>query len=149
MVGVMRERVAPGADLAGRAPTEVGVVVGAVTVVDRDGVAARARARSEVAMYLAVVAGLDPTVTVEPELISRIASLVADGEDVAAGRLINDDLLDLFAFAGTPEQVAGAGAGADRRGRRACRVRHPARVGRRRRYRATRPRGLTEVDEVR
>ena len=107
MVGVMRERVAPGADLAGRAPTEVGVVVGAVTVVDHDGVAARARARSEVAMYLAIVAGLDPTVTVEPELISRIASLVADGEDVAAGRLIDDDLLDLFAFAGTPEQVAG------------------------------------------
>ena len=40
---------------------EVGIVVGAVTVVDEDGDAARERARREVAMYLEVVGGLDPT----------------------------------------------------------------------------------------
>jgi 5,10-methylenetetrahydromethanopterin reductase len=39
---------------------EIGVVMGAVTVVDRDGHAARRRARHEVAMYLAVVLDLDP-----------------------------------------------------------------------------------------
>ena len=60
---------------------DVGVVVGAVTVVDDDGVAARERARQEVAMYLEVVGDLDPTVRGRPPL----------------GK---------FAFAGTPEEVA-------------------------------------------
>ena len=54
-----------------------------------------------------VVAGLDPTVTVEPELLARIDDAVARGELESAAALISDDLLDRFAFAGTPEQVAG------------------------------------------
>ncbi|WP_051753276.1 LLM class flavin-dependent oxidoreductase [Streptosporangium amethystogenes] len=106
MVGVIRERVVAGATAAGRDPGEVGVVLGAVTVVDVDGAAARARARSEVAMYLAVVADLDPTVEVPADLLGRVKELVDDGRDEAAGRLIPDDLLDLFAFSGDPEQVA-------------------------------------------
>jgi 5,10-methylenetetrahydromethanopterin reductase len=61
---------------------EVGVVVGAVTVVDRDGDRARDRAREKVAMYLAVVAELDPTL--EP------------GQGPP---------LEKFAFAGTPAEV--------------------------------------------
>jgi len=60
----------------------VGVVVGAVTVVDRDGDRARALAREKVAMYLEVVAGLDPTL--EP------------------GR---EPPLERFAIAGTPAEV--------------------------------------------
>ncbi len=40
---------------------EVGIVVGAVTVVDEDGDHARARAREEVERYLPVVGKLDPT----------------------------------------------------------------------------------------
>ncbi len=106
MVGVMQDRIRRGTDRAGRPPGSVGVVVGAVTVVDRDGAAARNRARREVAMYLAVVAGLDPTVTVAPELLTELTTLVGAGEHQAAGSLIPDDLLDLFAFAGTPDQVA-------------------------------------------
>jgi len=106
MIDVMRQRIAPGALAAGRLPQDVGIVVGAVTVVDRDGALARAKARSEVAMYLAVVAELDPTVTIEPELIAEIGMLTARGQHTAAGSLISDDLLDLFAFAGTPDQVA-------------------------------------------
>jgi 5,10-methylenetetrahydromethanopterin reductase len=39
----------------------VGVVVGAITVVDRDGDRARELARESVAMYLDVVGELDPT----------------------------------------------------------------------------------------
>lgn len=105
MVAVMRQRIERGPVPAGR-PGAVGVVVGAVTVVDRDGAAARARARSEVAMYLAVVAALDPTVTIDPELLSRVTERVGAGDHTGAGRLIDDDLLDLFAFAGTPEHVA-------------------------------------------
>jgi 5,10-methylenetetrahydromethanopterin reductase len=73
-------------------------VLGAVTVVDEDGERARAIARREVAMYLAVVAELDPTVSVDPELLLR----VRDGDATQ----IPDDILDRFAFAGTPAKVA-------------------------------------------
>jgi 5,10-methylenetetrahydromethanopterin reductase len=64
---------------------EVGIVVGAVTVVDEDGDLARERARREVELYLGVVGELDPTLELEP------------GEPVP---------LDRFVFAGTPEEVA-------------------------------------------
>ncbi|MCK2217063.1 LLM class flavin-dependent oxidoreductase [Actinomadura sp. ATCC 31491] len=106
MVEVIRERLRPGAEQAGRPVDDVGVVLGAVTVVDADGRAARARARREVAMYLAVVAELDPTAHVPAGLLERVRAEVAAGRDDAAGALIPDDLLDLFAFSGTPEQVA-------------------------------------------
>jgi 5,10-methylenetetrahydromethanopterin reductase len=58
------------------------VVVGAVTVVDRDGERARELAREKVAMYLDVVGDLDPTIE----------------SGVPAP-------LELFAFAGTPAEV--------------------------------------------
>ena len=60
---------------------DVGIVVGAVTVVDEDGDAARERARREVEMYLEVVGELDPTIEGPPPLES-------------------------VTFAGTPEEVA-------------------------------------------
>jgi 5,10-methylenetetrahydromethanopterin reductase len=60
---------------------DVGIVVGAVTVVDEDGDAARVRARQEVEMYLEVVGALDPTIGGAPPL-------------------------DKFCFAGTPEEIA-------------------------------------------
>jgi 5,10-methylenetetrahydromethanopterin reductase len=85
---------------------DVRVVTGAVTVVDEDGDYARAIGRREVAMYLAVVADLDPTVSLDPELIARVRALVATREDEAAGALISDQVLDLFAFAGTPDEIA-------------------------------------------
>ncbi|MFY1694630.1 MULTISPECIES: LLM class flavin-dependent oxidoreductase [unclassified Solwaraspora] len=106
MVPVIRDRIRPGAQAAGRPVDDIGIVFGAVTVVDTDGEAARAKARTEVAMYLAVVADLDPTVTVPDELLAHVKSLVAAGRDVDAGRLVPDDLLDRFAFSGTPAQVA-------------------------------------------
>jgi 5,10-methylenetetrahydromethanopterin reductase len=59
--------------------------------VDDDGERARSIARREVAMYLPVVAELDPTFVLDPEQL---------------GTEIPDDVLDRFAFAGTPEQVA-------------------------------------------
>jgi 5,10-methylenetetrahydromethanopterin reductase len=65
------------------------IVVGAVTVVDEDDVAARALAREEVALYLPVVAGHDPTVDLDLEAPE-----------------ISDAVLDLFAFAGSPERIA-------------------------------------------
>jgi 5,10-methylenetetrahydromethanopterin reductase len=106
MIPVVRDRLRPGAEAAGRDVAEIGIVLGAVTVVDTDGEAARAKARTEVAMYLAVVAELDPTVTLPAGLVDEVSRLVGAGEHEAAGRLIPDDVLDRFAFSGTPERVA-------------------------------------------
>lgn len=106
MVGVMRQRLAPGIAAAGRGTDDVGVVVGAVTVVNNDGAAARARARTEVAIYLAVVGQHDPTLQLPPDLLAKVSQYVDAGEHGRAGELIPDDVLDLFAFSGTPDQVA-------------------------------------------
>jgi 5,10-methylenetetrahydromethanopterin reductase len=97
VVPVIRERIGN---------PDVTIVLGAVTVVDEDGGQARRIARREVAMYLAVVAELDPTVSLDPELIARVRALVAAGDAEGAGALISDDILDRFAFAGTPAQIA-------------------------------------------
>lgn len=105
LVATLRARIAPGAARAGRDPGEVGIVLGAVTYVDEDGARARARARQEVARYLPVVAPLDPTVDIEPELLARMDAAVAANDLAAAGALVPDDLLDRFAFSGTPAQV--------------------------------------------
>jgi 5,10-methylenetetrahydromethanopterin reductase len=77
--------------------SETRIVAGAVTVVDEDDARARAWARRQVALYLGVVGSLDATFELDPELLERV---VADPE------LIPDDVLDRFAFAGTPERVA-------------------------------------------
>jgi 5,10-methylenetetrahydromethanopterin reductase len=102
---VMRGYLAPGEATAHRPLGTVGIVMGAVTVVDEDGVAARTLARQHVARYLPVVAPLDPTVDLPPDLLHRIATLVATGNDLDAAALVPDDVLDRFAFSGTPHHV--------------------------------------------
>jgi 5,10-methylenetetrahydromethanopterin reductase len=97
LVPVMRERVGNDA---------VGIVVGAVTVVDEDAAAARRKARREAALYFPVVAELDETLELHPGLVDDVRRLVDAGEADAAGELIPDVVLDRLAFSGTPEQVA-------------------------------------------
>ena len=106
VIAQARERADAASVAAGRPPGRVRVVAGAVTVVDEDGAAARRLARAEVAMYLAVVGSLDTTAELPPGLLDRMTALVRAGDDAAAGALIPDDVLDRFAFSGTPEQVA-------------------------------------------
>ena len=106
VVPVARERVEAGVLGSGRDRDAVGIVVGAVSVVDEDGEAARAFARTEVAKYVDVVAELDPTVEFPDGLLDEIRASVAAGDEVGAGRIIPDDLLDCFALSGTPEAVA-------------------------------------------
>lgn len=84
----------------------VDIVLGAVTVVDEDGQAARALARREVALYVPIVAELDPTLHLDSDLLARIRSAADVYDFDAAGALISDDLLCKFAFAGTPDEVA-------------------------------------------
>jgi 5,10-methylenetetrahydromethanopterin reductase len=105
IVAVVRGWIARGAERAGRDPDDIGICLGAVTVVDEDRDVARALIRREMALYLPVVASLDPTVAIDPELLERIDALATRGDYDAAGALIPDDLLDRFAFAGTPDDV--------------------------------------------
>lgn len=119
VVPLIRDRIAVGCKVASRSPGQIKIVIGAVTVVDEDGEIARRLARTEVAKYLAVVAELDPTVSLPVGLAAQIRLLVDAGADEAAGQLIPDEVLDRFAFSGTPEQVAALAqrvldAGADR-----------------------------------
>jgi len=84
---------------------DVGIVMGAVTVVDEDGAAARALARREVALYLPVVAELDPTLQIDPEVLSAVKVAAANYDFESASRYISDDLLAAFALAGTPADI--------------------------------------------
>ena len=88
-----------------RRPEEIGLVLGAVCVVDMDGQAARTLARREVALYLPIIADLDPTIDLEPEQLTRMKAAATrfDFEQVAT--LISDDLLSRFVLAGTPDEV--------------------------------------------
>jgi 5,10-methylenetetrahydromethanopterin reductase len=104
MVRLARTRLDAACTAAGRDPASVGLVAGAVTVVDDDAVAARALARSEVAMYLDVVAALDETVTVPAEVLDPLRAALATGTE--AGQYVPDDLLHRFAFAGSPDDIA-------------------------------------------
>tara|TARA_R110001599_G_scaffold353231_1_gene591052 strand:- start:136998 stop:137981 length:984 start_codon:yes stop_codon:yes gene_type:complete len=83
----------------------VGIVMGAVTVVDEDGAAARALAKREVALYLPVVAELDPTVQIDPGVLAGIKSAAANYDFAAATAFISDELLAVFALAGTPADI--------------------------------------------
>jgi 5,10-methylenetetrahydromethanopterin reductase len=106
VIAQARQRADAASRAAGRDAGSVRVVAGAVTVVAEDGAAARRLARTEVAMYLAVVGALDTTGELPDGLLPGVAALVRAGDDAAAGNLIPDDVLHRFAFCGTPEQVA-------------------------------------------
>jgi 5,10-methylenetetrahydromethanopterin reductase len=105
MVPVIQNYIAVGENNAGRTPGTVGVVMGAVTVVDEDRARARAQARRAVALYLPVVAPLDVTLEVDRALMVRVQSHVNNGELDAAAALISDDLLERFAFAGNVDDI--------------------------------------------
>jgi 5,10-methylenetetrahydromethanopterin reductase len=105
VVPVIRGYIAAGEQAARREPGTVGIAIGAVCVCDDDREAARAAARRSVALYLPVVAPLDPTVQVEPELVARLRTHADRHEYDQAGALISDALLEKFAFAGHPADL--------------------------------------------
>ncbi len=105
MVKQLQSQISFGERIAGRESGNVKIVMGAVTVVDTDRQLARKISRREVAVYLPVVASLDPSIKVEPDLLDRIQRLVNAGDINQAGALISDDLLDLFAFSGNPNDI--------------------------------------------
>ena len=98
LMPVMRQRIDRHA--AGRA---IGLAVGAVSILDLDRRRAMDLARREVALYLPVVAELDPTFTPDPEELGRVREAMSRGDRETAARAVSDDTLRRFAFAGDPD----------------------------------------------
>jgi len=104
MVNVLAPALRAGEQKAGRTPGSVGICFGAVTVVDMDRQAARAKVRHEAALYLPVVAALDPTLD-DPEWLARVQAFDARRDYASISALISDELLDKLAFAGNPSDI--------------------------------------------
>jgi 5,10-methylenetetrahydromethanopterin reductase len=104
-VPLMRSYINRGAAAAGRDPSAIGIVLGAVTVVDEDPDRAEALARREAAMYLPVVLRLDPTLQVDEEEATTVNAALARGDDDAAAAAISSTTLRRLACFGTPAQI--------------------------------------------
>lgn len=105
VIPVIAEYIAAGEMRAEREKGTVDIVIGAVSVIDEDREQARRMARKAVSLYLPVVASLDPTVKIDPELMERIQAHVKASDKDSAAKLISDDLLERFAFAGNAEDI--------------------------------------------
>ena len=105
MVQYLRKFIHEGEKHSGRPSGEVELVIGAVTVVDQDRELARQIARMEVSLYLPVVASLDPTFEIEPELIERIQHKFRESDRRGTAELISDEILDRFAFSGNVNDI--------------------------------------------
>lgn len=104
MVAHLAPSLREGERVAGRPAGSVGVCLGAVSVVDEDRARARAYVRREAALYLAIVAALDPTLG-DPDWLARVQALDARKDYAAIATMISDDMLDKFAIAGDPPDV--------------------------------------------
>jgi 5,10-methylenetetrahydromethanopterin reductase len=105
VIPVIADYIAAGEIAVGRECGTVGIAIGAVSVVDEDREAARWEVKRQVALYLPIVAKLDPTVQLEPELLARVEQFSNQKDYDAAARLISDETLDRFAFAGNPNDM--------------------------------------------
>lgn len=104
MVDYLRPHVQAGLRSANRHQGAVGICLGATSVVDADRSVARAVVRRHLALYLPVVAPLDPTLD-DPEWLARIQAHAAAGDLAAVSANISDDILDRFALAGSPDDL--------------------------------------------
>lgn len=105
LIPVIADYIAVGEEKVGRENGTVGIVIGAVSVIDEDREQARLMARKAVSLYMPIVSKLDPTVDIDPELMQRVQQYVNDGDSDAAAQLIPDDILEQFAFAGNANDI--------------------------------------------
>jgi 5,10-methylenetetrahydromethanopterin reductase len=106
MVDIMRARVNAGTERAGRKPEDVGIVLGAVTVVDNDREKALYLARRKAVVYIDVIGNKDPTAMADfPEEIAAIKTAMAHGDVEGAVEHLPDELTKRFLFAGTPKDI--------------------------------------------
>ena len=101
------ERVASGARRAGRDPTSLLVAGNVLTSVDEDRSAARAAVREVLAYYLARVEGVVVDESgADMDAVDAVRTAVSErGVDAGAGA-VSESLIDTFAVAGTPDEVA-------------------------------------------
>lgn len=107
VIPVIADYIAVGEEQVGRERGSVSLAIGAVSVIDADRECARWTARKSVSLYLPIVSRLDPTIEIDPQLMARVQAHVQAAEDDQAARLISDDLLERFAFAGNPADIIG------------------------------------------
>ena len=101
------EQIALGARQAGRDPADLDLASNVLVSVDRDARAARDAVRRVLAYYIHRVESVVLTTSgADPEEISRVRRAVASDGVGAGARLVTDRLIDTFAAAGTPEDVA-------------------------------------------
>lgn len=85
--------------------TAVSITLGCVTVVDEDSDKAREKARLEAALYVPVIAELDKTLKIEEEQLEEMKKLASEHNYTGVSELLDDELLEKFALAGTPEEI--------------------------------------------
>ncbi|MFW5709469.1 MAG: LLM class flavin-dependent oxidoreductase [Chloroflexota bacterium] len=105
VISHIKSYIAAGEEKAGREPGTVRIVIGAVTVVDEDREQARQAARRAVALYLPVVAALDPSIEVDPDWVRCLSEHANREEWDVAATMISDEMLDRFAFSGAPSDL--------------------------------------------
>lgn len=105
IIPFFRKIISKARDTSQNDVSEIAIVLGAVTVVDEDGEKARERARQEVALYLPVIANLDPTLDLDQDMLANIKRATSVYKFTEAAEYIDDRLLAKFAFAGTPEEI--------------------------------------------
>lgn len=104
-VPLMRDYIVQGAQQVGRNAAEIGIVVGAVTVVSEDRREAEAVARREVALYLPVVLALDKTLQVAEEEKTAVVAALDQGDIETAARRLSTATLKKLACCGTPHDI--------------------------------------------
>lgn len=102
-----RERIAAGAARAGRDTNEILVASNVLTSVGRDRREARDAVREVLAYYLCRVEPvmIEAGSGADPDEVAAVAAAVAEGGVEAGARAVTDRLIDLFAVAGTVDDV--------------------------------------------
>lgn len=101
----LRERVAAGARSAGRDPAAVTVVAETWLCLSSRREEARRLAPEILATFLPHLGPMLNFYGIDPELVRRVVTHLATGQTATAGRLIPDEVVDLFMAVGDPDDV--------------------------------------------
>jgi 5,10-methylenetetrahydromethanopterin reductase len=98
--------LAAGATHAGRNPNELLVAANVLTSVGRDRAEARDAVRRVLAYYLWRVEGVVVSESgADPDAVAAVRAAMSDGGPYAAAAAVSEDLIDVFAVAGTVDDV--------------------------------------------
>ena len=101
-----RQRLAAGAKRAGRRVDELLLSANVLTSVGPDRAEARHAVKEVLAYYLARVEGVVvDEAGADPDAVAAVRAAVAEGGEQAGAAVLSDSLVDVFAVAGTPDDV--------------------------------------------